>query len=52
MMPTVIVRGRGDGFAQEVEVGRHRLVADEPVAHGGTDLGPSPYDYLLIALGS
>ena len=51
-MATVIVRGGGDGFAQQVEVGRHRLVADEPVAQGGTDLGPSPYDYLLVALGS
>jgi uncharacterized OsmC-like protein len=51
-MSTVIVRGRGAGFVQDVVVGRHRLVADEPEAQGGTDIGPSPYDYLLIALGS
>jgi len=49
---TVIVRGGASGFAQEVLVGRHHLTADEPVADGGTDTGPSPYDFLLIALGS
>jgi uncharacterized OsmC-like protein len=51
-MALVIVRGRGSGFAQDVAVGHHRLVADEPEAAGGTDAGPSPYDYLLVALGS
>jgi uncharacterized OsmC-like protein len=51
-MGTVIVRGGATGFAQEVEVDRHRLIADEPEAAGGTDEGPSPYDYLLVALGA
>ena len=51
-MATVTVHGGGTGFAQEVFVGRHRLVADEPSAEGGGDTGPSPYDYLLIALGT
>jgi putative redox protein len=52
-MASVIVRGGATGFAQEIEAGRHRLVADEPVeAGGGTDAGPSPYDLLLAALGA
>jgi putative redox protein len=51
-MATVTVHGGASGLAQEVLVGRHRLVADEPVADGGADAGPSPYDYLLIALGA
>ena len=51
-MATVIVRGGLASLVQEVEAGRHRLVADEPVADGGTDAGPSPYDHLLIALGT
>jgi putative redox protein len=51
-MATVIVRDVGSGFAQDIVVGRHRLKADEPEDAGGTDTGPSPYDYLLVALGS
>jgi hypothetical protein len=43
----VIVRGGAAGFAQEIEIGLHHLTADEPVAFGGTDTGPSPYDFLL-----
>jgi len=51
-MASVIVRGGATGFAQEIEAGRHRLVADEPVEAGGTDAGASPYDLLLAALGA
>ena len=48
----VLVRGRAAGFAQEIRAGRHRLLADEPVADGGTDTGPGPYELLLGALGA
>jgi uncharacterized OsmC-like protein len=51
-LPHVIVRGGITGFAQEIEIGPHRLKGDEPVAFGGTDTGPSPYDFLLAALGT
>ena len=47
----VVVRGNASGFLQEVVSGKHDLRADEPVSVGGGDAGPSPYDYLLIALG-
>ncbi len=49
----VVEEAGGPGrFANRASVGRHRLTADEPIRDGGTDTGPSPYDYLLIALGS
>ena len=49
--PDVVVRGNARSFRQGVVTGKHQLVADEPVNYGGQDEGPSPYDYLLTALG-
>jgi putative redox protein len=48
----VTVHGAASGFAQTVQTGTHRLSADEPLAFGGTDIGPTPYDLLLAALGT
>jgi putative redox protein len=43
---------RTEHLAQYVRAGRHLLTADEPIAGGGDDVGPGPYDYLLAALGA
>lgn len=40
------------GFLNNINANGHQLVADEPIALGGTNLGPSPYDLLASALGS
>ncbi len=39
-------------YSQLLTAGRHASVADEPEGDGGDDLGPSPYELLLWALGS
>jgi putative redox protein len=50
---TVVVREtRNSKFQQTVSVGPHRMLADEPVAAGGEDSGPGPYDFLLAGLGA
>jgi putative redox protein len=41
---------RAGGYRTELRAGAHVFVADEPVAVGGTDAGPTPYDLLLGAL--
>lgn len=50
---TVVVRETREGrFQQEVTVGAHRFLADEPLEVGGLDSGPGPYDLLLAGLGA
>jgi uncharacterized OsmC-like protein/alpha/beta superfamily hydrolase len=49
----VVVREtRNSKFQQTVTLGPHRMLADEPVAAGGQDSGPGPYDFLLAGLGA
>lgn len=49
----VTVAETGEGkFTQTVTAGRHTLRADEPASYGGTDTGPSPYDFVLAGLGT
>ncbi len=48
----VVVRTGADHFRTDIRAGGHAVLADEPQALGGTDLGPSPYDLLLAALGA
>ncbi|MGH8619861.1 MAG: OsmC family protein, partial [Burkholderiales bacterium] len=48
----VVAETREGKFTQAIAMGPHHLRADEPVAAGGDDTGPSPYDLLLAALGA
>jgi len=50
---SVVVEETGEGkFTQRIAAGPHSLTADEPESAGGLDMGPSPYDFLLAALGA
>jgi putative redox protein len=46
----ITARTGDSGYYTEVRAGGHNLVADEPEDFGGTDLGPSPYEYLSASL--
>jgi putative redox protein len=49
----VVVRETRQGrFQQEVTVGPHRFLSDEPIEVGGLDSGPGPYDLVLAGLGA
>jgi len=49
----IVVAGKTDEmFFNIAQAGHHKFIIDEPLSYGGTDLGPTPYDYLSVALGS
>ena len=47
----VVVR-TSTGYRTEILANGHPLLADEPLAIGGTNLGPTPYELLSSALGA
>lgn len=47
----VVEPGKGN-YVRHLRMGPHFAVADEPRDAGGQDAGPSPYEYLLAALGN
>ena len=41
----------GTTYQTRIDTGDLALIGDEPIASGGDGLGPSPYEFLLAALG-
>ena len=49
----IIVQETGVGrYTQEIIIGDHVIIADEPIENGGNNTGPSPYDFILAGLGA
>ena len=48
----VVTRTGPSGYLTDIMVNNHSLIADEPLNVGGTNLGPTPFEYLTSALGS
>lgn len=48
----VVSETRNSKFQQTITIGPHQMLADEPIAAGGADSGPGPYDFVLAGLGA
>jgi putative redox protein len=47
-----VARREGGTLSHDVEIGHHRVTADEPPDNGGDDTGPSPQELLAASLAS
>ncbi len=53
MADTVVVAENGQGrYQQQLTLGQHSLLADEPLSMGGGDAGPAPFDFIMAGLGA
>ncbi len=42
----VVANLGNQGFTTQLNMGKHRLIADEPESFGGENLGPNPYEFV------
>ncbi|MGL6042346.1 MAG: OsmC family protein [Sandaracinobacteroides sp.] len=46
-----VIESGASPYAVDITVSGHRMAGDEPIAFGGGNLGPAPFDLLTAALG-
>jgi putative redox protein len=52
IVATATMSGEDQPYKVRIDTGGHALHGDEPVAHGGADSGPAPFELLLSGLGA
>lgn len=46
----VVANTGSEGFTTHIKSGNHYFIADEPIELGGSNYGPTPYEYISAAL--
>ena len=49
---SIVAELGGTGYATELRARTHVFASDEPTGAGGTDTGPTPYEFLAASLAS
>ena len=52
MTRNIVVNSGFAAYVQNISVGPHQLLADEPAGAGGADAGPNPYELVMAGLGA
>ncbi len=52
MTRNITVNSSSPAYVQNISIGPHALLADEPPEAGGADTGPNPYEFVMAALGA
>jgi putative redox protein len=48
----IVVNSGFPAYVQNISIGSHQLLADEPPESGGADAGPNPYELVMAGLGA
>ena len=52
MTRNIVVNSGFPAYVQNISIGSHQLLADEPPESGGADAGPNPYELVMAGLGA
>ena len=52
MTRNIVVNSGFPAYVQNISIGSHQLLADEPPESGGADAGPNPYELVMAGSGA